>query len=56
MMPKRVLVTGVGGASGMYTAKILKETGYYVVGTDANGFAAGSVICDEFCVVSKASF
>lgn len=54
-MSKRVLVTGVGGASGMYTAKILKETGYYVVGTDANGFAAGSVICDEFCVVSKAS-
>lgn len=54
-MTKRVLVTGVGGASGMYTAKILKETGYYVVGTDANGFAAGSVICDEFCVVNKAS-
>ncbi len=54
-MKKRILVTGVGGASGMYTAKILKETGYYVVGTDANGFAAGSVICDEFCVVSKAS-
>ncbi len=54
-MVRRVLVTGVGGASGMYTAKILKESGYYVVGTDANGYAAGSVICDEFCVVSKAS-
>ncbi len=54
-MSKKVMVTGVGGASGMYTAKILKETGYYVVGTDANGFAAGSVICDDFCVVSKAN-
>lgn len=52
---RKVLVTGVGGASGMYTAKILKESGYYVVGTDANGYAAGSVICDEFCIVSKAS-
>jgi carbamoyl-phosphate synthase large subunit len=54
-MPKKILVTGVGGGSGMYTAKILKESGYYVVGTDANGFAAGSVLCDEFCVISKAS-
>jgi len=54
-MSKKVLVTGVGGASGMYTAKILKESGYYVVGTDSNGFAAGSILCDEFCVVSKAS-
>lgn len=54
-MPRRVLVTGVGGASGMYTAKILKESGYYVVGTDINGYAAGSVLCDEFCVVDKAS-
>jgi carbamoylphosphate synthase large subunit len=54
-LSKKILVTGVGGASGMYTTKILKETGYYVVGTDANGFAAGSVLCDEFCVVNKAS-
>lgn len=52
---EKVLVTGVGGASGLYTAKILKETGYYVLGVDANEYAAGKVLCDDFAVVPLAA-
>lgn len=54
-MSKNVLVTGVGGGSGAYTARILKASGYNVVGTDASGFAFGSVLCNHFCVVSCAA-
>lgn len=54
-MSKRVMVTGVGGGSGMYTSRILKETGYEVVGIDSQGYAVGSIIVDNFCIVSPAS-
>lgn len=53
-MSKTVLVTGVGGGSGAYTSKILKESGYTVIGTDCSGFAFGSVLVDSFCIVSPA--
>ena len=50
-MSATVLVTGVGGGSGAYTSKILKETGYEVIGVDCNGYAMGCTLVDHFCVV-----
>jgi len=51
---RTILVTGVGGASGLYTAKILRESGYRVIGTDCNEHAAGKCVVDKFFLVPPA--
>lgn len=55
-MAKTVLVTGAGGASGLYTIKTLKETtGVRVIGADASPHSAGLYLADRGVVLPKAS-
>jgi carbamoyl-phosphate synthase large subunit len=52
---KRLLITGVGGASGQVLAKFFHNQGlYHVVGVDANTDAPGQVLCDTFVQVPYA--
>jgi carbamoyl-phosphate synthase large subunit len=50
----KILITGVGGASGAGLAKVLR-TNHYLMGVDANPHAPGKVLVDEFHVVPYAS-
>ncbi len=52
---KNILVTGGGGASGMYTIKILKDsTNHYVVGCDCSGLSSGLYLADSHYIVPPA--
>jgi len=47
-MSYNLLITGAGGASGVYSIKILKETtDHYIVGVDASPYSPGLFLADE---------
>jgi len=55
-MSKTVLVTGAGGASGLATIRILKEsTDFIVIGSDINEDAPGLRIADKKIILPHAS-
>lgn len=55
-MADTVLVTGAGGASGLYTIKVLKETSSVrVIGADASPHSAGLYLADRGVVLPKAT-
>ena len=54
-MSKNILVTGAGGGSGLATIRILKESGYNVIATDASENASGLYLGSQYEVVPMAS-
>jgi carbamoyl-phosphate synthase large subunit len=52
--PRRVLVTGAGGAAGVAVSNDLKAHGHYVVAVDADESAVGLRLADEGHVVPRA--
>jgi len=55
-MNKKILVTGAGGASGLSTIRILKETSsYHILAADAAPDASGLYLGDEKFIVPKAT-
>lgn len=50
-----ILVTGVGGGSGLATTRILKETGYSVIAADCDAYANGFGIADIDVVIPRPS-
>lgn len=54
-MSLRVLITGAGGASGIYSIKVLKEsTDHYILGVDASPYSPGLFLADEGYVLPLA--
>jgi carbamoyl-phosphate synthase large subunit len=53
---RKILITGVGGASGQVLAKFFRNnTSHIVIGVDANPNAPGQIFCHEFFTVPFAS-